>query len=132
MILYERIDLGLPIISSKPTIPACRLERGIRAENNFFAHHGSGVHHVTLRWAEKLQEHIFSRPEEPVPNLETAEVTWLLNTLPLREDSDGYMPFTGFTIVSGANITPIAIALDNYKALQLINIRLTVLRDAIA
>lgn len=123
MVLYERIDLELPILSTKPPIPACRLEKGLGHKgNDIFVHHGAGIHRVNFPWTEMFQEHLF--PSEgvatntPLPSLPPSQVTWLLNTLPLGDQSDGpYIPFTGFTLVSGLNLPPTAVAVDSYKVL---------------
>jgi len=100
LILYENIDLGLPTYNKD--MGKCRLTNALAVSSNeFYAHHGAGIHRIKLHYltfiAESMLNNDTSRFEkETIPS---SEMFWLLNTLPLGS-IQGCRPviFIGFTL----------------------------------
>jgi hypothetical protein len=104
MMLYERIDLGLPTYNSD--MGPCRLAYGSNVSANnyeFYAFHGAGVHRIKLPYMSILSDSIFNSDPSRVEkeSMPPSETSWLLNTLPLQSGS-GTRPvvLVGFALVT--------------------------------
>jgi hypothetical protein len=104
MMLYERIDLGLPTYNSD--MGPCRLAHGsnISANNyEFYAFHGAGVHRIKLSYMSILSDSIFNADPSLVEkeSIPPSETSWLLNTLPVQSGL-GSRPvvIVGFTLAT--------------------------------
>jgi hypothetical protein len=104
MVLYERIDLGLPTYNSD--MGPCRLAHGSNTSANnyeFYAFHGAGVHRIKLPYMSMFSDSIFKGDPSVVEkgNIPPSEISRLLNTLPLQSGlASRPVVIVGFALVT--------------------------------
>lgn len=116
LILYERIDAGLPTYNKEMSI--CRLAPNTLSPPTttyeFYAYHGAGIHRIKLPYVAVFNNSILSKDplkleKESIP---TSSMTWLLNTLTLGNIKEARpVLFTSFTLITHQG-RPYAMARD--------------------